>query len=356
MISRLYFGDALPTWALWVELLCAGVIVVLAGARLTRLADRLADERQLGRAWVGMLLLATVTSLPEVVTCCTSIAIGSPDLAFATLFGSCSFNITLIVWFNIAVGGGSILGGRRPAHTLTSSGGIFMIALALTGITLSEKFHARPHIAQACEIGVCALIAAAYVNSIRATYHLERAEIPLAIHPLDSAPRTPHLLTKIVWLSLALAVAAWWLAQTGDVLSAHPIGWIGRPLGATFVGAGFLAVASSLPEIVTGLSAVRMGQMDLALGNIFGSNMFNIFVIPMCKVTSLIRGDTLLMAGECFHPDRNIVAGLLPILLTAVAVGGLTYASKRRLLRLGPDSVLIALFYVGGMILLLASA
>ncbi len=355
MFSRLLFPAELPTWALALELGLAAVIVILSGARLTRLADRLAEEYELGRAWVGMLLLATVTSLPEVVTACTSVAIGAPDLAFATILGSCSFNIALIVWFNIAVGGGSILSGRNPVHVLTGTRGIFMIALTLAGIALSQKFQADPRIAGGCEIAVCLMIVFTYLQAIRTTYRLEQAAVP---RPPSAAPvaRTPGLLGRIVGSSLMLVAAAWWSARTGDVLSSHPIGLLGRPLGATFVGAAFLAVSTSLPEIVTGLAAVRMGQMDLALGNIFGSNMFNIFVVPMCKATSLAGGHPLLMAGAGFHPDPNLLAGLLPVLLTAVAIGGLTAGPRGRILGLGADSVAIAFFYVGGMILLLAGA
>ncbi|MBN1512761.1 MAG: hypothetical protein JXB13_12165 [Phycisphaerae bacterium] len=355
MFSRLLFRAELPTWALFLELGLAAVIVILSGTRLTRLADRLAEEYHLGRAWVGMLLLATVTSLPEVVTACTSVVIGAPDLAFATILGSCSFNITLIVWFNIAVGGGSVLCGRNPVHVLTGTRGIFMIALTLVGIALSQKYQTDPWVAGGCEIAVCLVIVFTYLQAIRATYLLERAAAPLSPSVVP-ATRTQGLVGRIVGFSAALAVAAWWSARTGDVLSVHPIGLLGRPLGATFVGAAFLAVSTSLPEIVTGLAAVRMGQMDLALGNIFGSNMFNVFVLPMCKATSLACGHPLLMAGAAFHPDPNLLAGLLPILLTAVAIGGLTAGPRGRILGLGPDSVAIAVFYVAGMTLLLAGA
>ncbi len=356
MLTRLYYGDGLPTWALFVELVIAGLVVVLAGSRLTQLADQLADKYNLGRAWVGMILLATVTSLPEVVTCCTSVAIGTTDMAFATLFGSCSFNITLIVWFNIAVRGGSILGGRKRAHTLTSTRGILMVALALAGITLTQKFQAhQPGVAQACEIGICLLIALVYTHSIRESYLIERSEPSDVMPSAVPAHHTSHPIPKFVLLSVILVAASYWLAETGDVLQTHPIGLLGRPLGATAVGACFLAIASSLPEIVTGLAAVRLGQMDLALGNIFGSNMFNIFVVPMCKIVSLFRGDVLLMGGRGFHAEQNVITGLLPIVLTAVALGGLTFASRRRVLGLGFDSVTIAVFYVAGTILLVVS-
>jgi len=162
---------------------------------------------------------------------------------------------------------------------------------------------------------------------------------------------------QLVVVAIVIVIASWWLAQIADTLSTHEIKMIGRPLGATFVGAAFLALATSLPEISTSIAAVRLGNLDLALGNIFGSNMFNIFVIPMLKVTSLVKGDPLLMNMPSFGSTQNLITGLLAVLLTAITVGGLAYKSKRKMLRrFGLDSILIAVAYVGGMVLLLMNA
>ena len=355
MFADWILGESLATWALLVEILLAGGIVVLAGSRLTVYADKLADERQLGGALVGMLLLATVTSLPEVVAASTSVAIGSADMAFGALFGSCSFNITLIVMFNAVLRGGSVLKSAGRTHSLSSSLGIFLITLALIGIMLSHKYQNSPALAQSFEIGIAALIAFTYLYGVRLTAKLENRDLPVP-EATAAIPRTPFLIPAIVILSLILVAASWWLAQTGDVLANHPISLIGKPLGATFVGVCFLAIASSLPEIVTGLAAIRLGNLDMALGNIFGSNMFNIFVVAIIKVVSLCSGDSLLMVGDDFNPSQNVIAGLLPILMTAIVVASLTYQTQRRSRRFGfgPDSILIGFFYIAGMIFLLS--
>ncbi len=355
MFSDWYFATELSTWALFVEMVVSGAVVVLAGTRLTVQADRLANHYQLGHAWVGVLLLATVTSLPEVVTGTTAVWIGQADMAFATIFGSCCFNIVLIVLFNAFVGGGSILFGKGRAHTLSSTFGIVLMSIALLGIMLVGKFESRPALAQACEIAIVGVIALTYLLCMRMVYRTELEVNAEPAAPAKRLPRLPGIVPKVAGLSLILVVSAWWMARTGDVLADHPIEWLGRPLGATMVGAVFLAIATSLPEIATGLAAVRMGNLDMALGNIFGSNMFNIFVIPMLKVSSWFSGHTLLMGGEGFDAGQNTIAGLLPILLTAVVVGGLSYRSSRTVLRrFGVDSALIATIYVVGMVLLLS--
>ncbi|MCP4249670.1 MAG: hypothetical protein GY778_21730 [bacterium] len=357
MISSELFGDALPTWALFLEIFLAGVAVVVLASRLTRLADRISDELNLGKAWIGMLLLATVTSLPEVVTGGTAVAIGNPDLAFATLFGSCSFNILLIVLLNAVIGGGSILGRATGGHTLTSSFGIVLLAQALLGITLVHKFaETRLAVAQGCELVIAVIIAVCYCWFIRLTFRFEHADRPLVEVEEQPEPRSSGLVGKIVVIATALVVASWWLTQTGDVLDDHHIELIGRPLGASFVGAAFLAAATSLPEIATCLAAVKLGHLDMALGNIFGSNMFNVLVIPMLKIVSLIRGDALLMHGLAFHPLASTIAALLPMLLTGITVAALTYQTKRRMRRLGVDSLLLAAAYAAGMCLLFMDA
>ena len=91
------------------------------------------------------------------------------------------------------------------------------------------------------------------------------------------------------------------------------------------------------------------GEVDLAL---IAVNYR--LVIPMLKVVSIARGDSFLMYGPSFHANQNVFAGMLPVLLTAIAMAGLTYRSERRVLRrLGFDSALIGLAYLGGMYLLL---
>jgi len=355
LFSHAYFGTELHTGALLVEIMLAGLVVVASGWRLSILADRIADAYHLGGAWIGLLLLATVTSLPEVVTGCTAAWIGQPDLAFSAIFGSCSFNIVIIVMLNLCVGGGSILAGRGAAHALSSAFGIVLIAIAMLAMLLVEKFNARPETAQFIEWASAALIAATYLLCMRMVYR-NQGEMPLPDQDDRNATEESGLLPKVALVSLVLVAAAWWLAKTGDVLADHPIEWLGRPLGATFVGALFLAIATSLPEIVTGLAAVRLGNLDMALGNIFGSNMFNICVIPALKVSSALSGRPLLMHDRNFHLDQNLIAAALPILLTAVVVGAFSYHRPRAFLkRMGADSALIAAIYVGGMALLLIS-
>jgi cation:H+ antiporter len=352
VISKLLLGESLATWALFLEIILSGAVVVILASRLTKLADQFAETYNLGRAWVGMLLLAGVTSLPEVVTGSTAVWLGNANMALAALFGSCSFNLILIVVINGVMGGGSVLTRADGSHSLTSAFGIILMSLALLAITLVRQFQAQPAAAQTTEIVVSLLIAVCYCGFVRLTYKFEQGEPRPPELVAEARVRTPGLGSKITMISVLLVIAAWWLTQTGNVLAAHPIGVLGRPLGATFVGAAFLALATSLPEVATCVAAVKLGHLDLALGNIFGSNMFNILVVPMLKVVSVVSGDNLLLAGAGFNALQATITGLLPILLTAITVASLAYRTKRRILRFGYDSILLAGCYLIGMYLL----
>lgn len=355
MLSGSLFPDALPTWALFAELILAGGVVVIAGSRFARAADDIGDRLNLSGGWIGLILLATVTSLPELVVGGTATAIGNVDLAFGGILGSCSFNITLIVLLNALIGGGSVLREVSRTHRLTSSFGLLLIAMALFGIVLMDKFASMPTAARVTEIVWALLIGAGYLVCMRLIYKYEKKQNADANQREERRVVGRSLTVQVILMAAILVVASWWLAKLGDVLSTHEIEWIGRPLGATFVGACFLALATSLPEIVTSIAAVRLGNLDLALGNIFGSNMFNIFVIPFLKGVSLGRGDAVMLTATASDSTQNLIAGLTAILLTTIAIGGLTYKSHRKMLRrFGFDSILIAIVYTGGLLLLLA--
>lgn len=352
MFSSMIFGDELPTWSLFAEFFVAGFIVIVAGSRFAKQADAIADRYNLGGGLVGLILLATVTSLPELITSATATHLGNVDLALGGIFGSCCFNITIIFLINAMSGGGSVLRNVSPSHVLTSSFGLLMMGVALFGLVLMEKFVDRPVVARWCEMTWAALLAVIYLASMRLVYRFEKA-LP-APEPSVARDDNAGKFLGVALMAVIIMAASWWLAKLGDILSTHEIAMIGRPLGATFVGAGLLAFATSLPEIATSVAAVRLGNLDLALGNIFGSNMFNIFVIPAMKVVSLAGGNPIMLTEAGSHGSQNMIAGLLAILLTAITVGGLAYQSNRKMLRrFGFDSILILVTYAGGMLLLL---
>ena len=122
---------------IWLQLLAAVVLIVIAGTRLSGDADAVSERTGLSRSWIGVLLLATVTSLPELVTGVTAAYTGAPDIAVGGILGSCVFNLTILVLLDVI----THRSGRRQSiylrvaggHTISSAFGLTLIAVAGLG-------------------------------------------------------------------------------------------------------------------------------------------------------------------------------------------------------------------------------
>ena len=84
---------------IWFKFALCLVIILFAGIKLARYGDAIAEKTGLGRVWIGLVLLAAITSMPELVTGVSSVALvkpPEPDLAMGTLLGSCSLNLAIL--------------------------------------------------------------------------------------------------------------------------------------------------------------------------------------------------------------------------------------------------------------------
>jgi cation:H+ antiporter len=151
----------------------------------------------------------------------------------------------------------------------------------------------------------------------------------------------PRAVTGYVVAAAVIVVVAPFLAEAADRLAEL------SGLGHTFIGTTLVALSTSLPELVATYTAVRMGAFDLALGNIFGSNAFNMaLLVPL----DLAYPGSLLAAVSPVHA----LTGLATIVVTAVAVVGQLYQIEKRLHFLEPDALLVILLIVGALLMLYA--
>ncbi|MBI4710459.1 MAG: hypothetical protein HY759_05095 [Nitrospirae bacterium] len=117
-------------------------------------------------------------------------------------------------------------------------------------------------------------------------------------------------------------------------------------LGQTFVGNIFIAISTSLPEVVVSIAAVKMDAVDLAIGNLFGSNIFNIFILAVDDMF-FIKGPIL-----SYVNSNHIISALSAIIMTAVAIIGLTYRAEKKRLLMAWDSIGILTIYIINLMLL----
>jgi cation:H+ antiporter len=325
----------------WVEFTVCAALVVLASTVLARYADVLAEKTGLGRAWIGGILLAGITSLPELVSGVAAVSwIGEPDLAAGGVLGSCLFNLALIAVMDVVYQPGSLLARAQEGHVLSGALGIILLAIVAASMLLGPEMSG---------IGISGfsvfsiLIVIIYFGGARLISRFEQrrmAEVLELTAEVRHYEQIPTVRAWAIFMGAAVAVVALgiWLAGIGDRMAAT------TGLSHSFVGTLFLAASTSLPEIAAGVAAVRLGAIDLAISNVLGSNLFNILLFP---VFDLADGSGNFWASL---GHANAFSAVVSIVMTAVAIVSLTYrASPDTPKRMTLDAATLGLLYVGAL-------
>lgn len=321
---------------LWIRFIISAGVIIAAAINLSKNADIIAEKTGMGRAWVGALLLPVITSLPEIVTSAQAVLIDNPDIAMGNVFGSNMFNIVIIAVVDMVQGSGPVLRFVSKGHILTASLGILLLGISCVSILAGTNILV-PGLGVGLDSLVLLLV---FLGGLRLITRYERKNGGSAeSEPQYTKETLPKAITVFVVAGVLIVLAGRQLAITADAISAA------TGLGGTFIGSFMVAVTTSLPELVATITAVRMGALDLAIGNILGANVMNIFIIFAADM--FYRKGALLSAVS---PD-NLITGLLAISLMAIAVVGLIYRSEKSVFNLGFDSVGIIILYFLGAIL-----
>jgi cation:H+ antiporter len=322
---------------IWLEFVVSAALIVMAAIKLAECADAIAVRTKLGGMFVGTLLLAGATSLPELFTTLNSINQGVPTLAAGSIFGSSMFNMLILAVLDLASPRTRILRRVAVNHALTAS-----IAVLLTGTAVLFVL---------ADIGVrigwvgldSMMLVGMYWLGMALVYGRNRLRGEAAEVPPADVEGVLGLAPAILCFSgatVVLVMVTPWLVHS-SVGIAEITG-----LSTGFIGAALVAVVTSLPEVVTAVAAVRIGAHDLAVGNLFGSNIFNIFALGST--------DLFYFQGRFLGSvdPTMALAGLAGLLLTSLGLVATLAQVERRLLFVEVDALLIFLGYLGGMILL----
>lgn len=331
----------------WVTFALSAAIIVIAGTKLSRYGDQIAEQTGLGGLWIGVVLVAGATSLPELLTDLSAALIPAPDLAVGDLLGSNMANMLILGIIDLFYPQKRVWRQTAYEHTLSAA-----LAMTLTGLAALFLLYRTKVVLWG--VGADSLaIALIYLLGMRAVYRHEdmrrrqqqREKVVQAAQEAgDESPPRPIRLRRasigFALATLAIVVAAPLLAVSAKEIAER------TGIAATFVGASLVAGATSLPELVTSLAAVRLGAFDLAVGNLFGSNAFNMCVLFFTDIA--YRPGPLLSAVSQTHA----LTALISILLMNVGLMGIIYRAEKRFLLLEPDSVLMIVGYSLGMWLL----
>lgn len=311
----------------------SGVVVVLAGTALARHADAIAEATKLGRLWIGSVLLAGATSLPELATDVAAVRLGATDLAVGDLFGSSMANMLILAVIDLVPPRKQVLRHAALDHALAASLAISLNALAAVLVVVGPG-------ASRSWVGPGSVVLfLAYLAGTRAVYrHAVRAgaaPTPRSAAAGEGAEQARSLRRAALGFTVAALVVL--AAAPAFAWSAKGIAQISG-LGNTFVGTWLLGLATSLPELVSCLAAVRMGAFDLAVGNLFGSNAFNMAVFfPL----DLVQPNDLFASLDPNHA----LSGLFAVVLMSLGLAAIVYRAKRRFAMLEPDSLLMLVAY-----------
>ncbi len=314
----------------------SGAVVVYAGAALARHADAIAESTRIGRLWIGSVLLAGATSLPELTTDIAAVRMGAPDLAVGDLFGSSLANMLILALVTWLTPRGRMLRHAAPGLMLVASLAIGLNALAAMMVLVGLD-HSILWVGPGSVVLFCA-----YLAGTRASYLQALAG--------DSAPG-PSGATAGILPPLRPALLGFGAAALIVLLAAPLFAWSAKGiaevsgLGNTFVGTWLVGLATSLPELVASLAAVRMGAPDLAVTNLFGSNAFNMAIfLPL----------DLAQPGNLFSvlDSGHALSGLFAAALTGLGLSAIVNRPEGHHSRFEPGGALMLLAYVAALLTL----
>ena len=325
---------------IWAQFLATAIVIVLAGVRLARLGDVLGEKTGLGRSWVGVVLLAATTSLPELFTGFGATALADlPDIAVGDVLGSCMFNL-LILSLMDAVQPEPLSTRAHQGHALSIGFGLLLVGVAgigmMGGTSLPTFGWIGPY---------TLVLIAVYFVSMRLVFTHERQRRARETQEVAEELRYAAipLRTAVVHYAVAAAFvvgASLWLPRLGAELARQ------TGLGEAFVGSLFVAITTSLPEVAVSLAAVRIGAVDLGIGNVLGSNLFNMLILGLDDV--FYRKGPLLLAAD----RSEAVAILAVVAMNALFLIGLTYRVLTKRFAVAWDTGVIAAVYATAIILI----
>ena len=323
--------------------LVCSALIFYHGTKLSFYGDLISIKSGLGKAWVGLILMASVTSLPELVIGISSVTVvGSADLAVGNVLGSCVFNLAILSLLDAILPGKPILTRVASSNVLAATLGTILLCMVGLGLFLPNEIQLMNWIG-GTSLGFLII----YLIAIRLlhTYGLKNNPAIGAINPPQEATHGGEMMSLrkvITWYSVhavMVIAAATVLPYFSDQIA------IATGIGESFVGTLLLAASSSLPEVAVSLSAARIGNAEMAVGNLFGSNIFNILLLTVSDIF-YTPGNLLKDASE-----SNLVTVLAIVAMNAIAIAGLTFRPEKKAFRfMAWDTLLILFLYVVTML------
>ncbi len=320
------------------KFIICGIIIFFAGKAIARYADVIAEKTGLGGLWVGLILVAFATSLPELFTGVGSIVfMNAPNLTVGNIFGANSYNLLNIGLLDLLNRPGPILGAIGSGQLLVAVLSLIPLMLAGAGIILR---NAGFHPFGVANIGIFSIaIFVSYCVITKVIYNFEKKRTKK--ESVAKEPKYKGVLLKTAYVrygvaALAIMASGIWLAYIGKELS------VILHLEQSFVGSLLLGFATTLPEITVSIAALAIGAREIAIANMLGSNLFNTTIIFVNDV--LYRKGPIL---EAVSADQILQASVV-MAMTAVVIVAMIMKPRRKFLNVSwYVPVLFVIFLAG---------
>ena len=346
--------DALSLPLLLAIFTVSAVAIWIAGIHLSNTTDILSKRFDIGEALGGMIILAIVTNLPEIAIVVSASLQHNMGIAVGNILGGIAFQtVVLVILDTFGLGKQNSLTYKSASLILVLEGSLVLavLSLVIVGHQLPESmiyFRMTP---------ISLLIFVAWIVGIKLISRAQK-ELPWVSdfkvpggqtepqgHSIDKkdelAKENKAATSTIIFIFIICAIVTLvggvGLETSGEGISKH-IGMEGVIFGATV-----LAVATSLPEISTGLASIKMKDYQMAVSDIFGGNAF----LPVLfLLATLISGEAVLPKAE----KTDIYLTAIAMLLTIIYTWGLLFRPRKQILYMGLDSFIVLVIYALGIV------
>ncbi len=285
---------------MFIYFLLAAAVTVFAAIKLSQYADVISEKSSMGGMLVGTLLLAGATSLPEISTSFSAAAIGNADIAVGNMVGSNLFNLFILASFDLLLNKRRLLERASRDHVYSSMLGIFLTVLLMIALWIRTDITVFGIGVDALIIGLSYVVGMLIINKLpkQGVAPLENAQKNTA------APVNPsgHLSAKQAGIRFALFALIIMAAGTALSITGDEIAVV-TGIGSSFVGSFLVAAATSLPEAISVFVALRLSNVNMAVGAVLGSNIFNMVILALSDpvytegaILSQVSGANLIMA------------------------------------------------------------
>ncbi|AXF55675.1 sodium:calcium antiporter [Salicibibacter kimchii] len=309
--------------------LIAVVITVVSATKLSTYADAISRLSGLGSLLIGTFLLAVATALPEVTTTVSAIYLDNPDLAVGNIFGSNHSNLLILAVFDLVFRKRKMLSHIHRQQRYTALFGMLMILITAIAIFTTVEI---PFIGVGIE---SLLIIVLYLLSLwviqRTAGAGEEEDEATEASREEEKYSMKHAVIGFIITAIVIFISGTALTFSGDEIA------VITGLGSSFVGSFLIAASTSLPEVMTVWTALKLNNENLAAASIFGSNLFNLVILVVCD---LLYTGSLLQAASMSH-----TVTVLLLLMNSILISYAVSSDQRHRFYTWP-SLLIILFYV----------